>query len=668
MSVHEWRASLWTIGIGVLLGIVAGCSDQSSPPPDAPTTTANAPAPALPAPPAPPAPSAPSAQSAPSAPSAPARDADERQPGTSVAASTKPLMERGSALGSKGVSSAGVSAAMAGEGGIRFSRHGADVGVDFIRYDDLSDRRRILESTGGGVAMIDIDHDGHLDLFLTNGCQVPGDPSQQPYQSRLYRNLGDLQFREVTDPAGIEMRGYGQGCAVGDIDADGFDDLYVTAYGVNRMWRNNGDGTFTEVTSDEERQLREWSTSCAFADLNNDGLLDLYVANYLIDNPDDPLLCPNPKAPGGYEQCPPSKYAAVDDRLWINDGQGGWIDASAAAGLQGLAGKALGVVIWDFDRSGLPEIFVANDGQANFLLTPVPRAPAEVTAARGDGTTGNGQDVPGITYVDRGLVSGVALSRSGYAQACMGVAPGDYDGDGEVDLIVTNFYGDSNTVYRHLGQLQFEDVTRQTGLAGPSRNVLGWGAILEDFDRDGLLDLFVANGHVEDRRWMGRGEPYAMSAQVFAGRGSEGFRDVSADAGEYFQELRQGRGVAAGDLNRDGRIDLVISCQDSAADVLINQSPAKCAGIEIELVGRRSNRQGIGAWIEICDAGGQRLAGYPLFGGGSYQSSSSLRKVVPLLEAAAALKVKWPSGVVDEVQIGGFKGGIILEERGIIPP
>lgn len=533
-------------------------------------------------------------------------------------------------------------------GPIRFSLHNEDIGIDFVRYDDYSDRRRILESTGGGVAALDFDRDGQLDLVLIDGCRVPGNPRDQNYQSRIYRNREGFQFSDATDGSRLDQRGYGQGCSVGDYDADGFDDLYVTNFGRNALWRNNGDGTFTEVTDETGVGSGGWSTSCAFADVNSDGILDLYVANYLEDDPESPLLCPNPQAPTGYEQCPPSKYLGQDDVLYLGDGKGSFRDVTEAAGLTELRGKALGVVIWDFDRSGLPEIFVCNDGQANFLLVA------------------NGVSEEGVPrYFEQGLVSGVALNRSGYAQASMGVAAGDIDQDGNVDLILTHFYGDSNTVYRNQGGLQFEDATRQSGLAGPSRRALGWGAVLEDFNGDQQLDFFVANGHVEDRTWMGRGEPFEMPAQVFLGQNRGIFEEVSKGGGGYFSLPRLGRGVASGDFDGDGRIDLAVSCQGGLADILQNESPTKegVSSVSIQLVGVSANRQGIGAWVELLDAEGIRIAGRGVFGGGSYASASDLRVNFSIPEDGERVRVFWPGGDTDEYLGEEWGSRAILVQR-----
>jgi hypothetical protein len=550
---------------------------------------------------------------------------------------------------------------------ISFAIVGAERGLDFRRYEDIRGHCRIFESTGGGVAMIDIDGDGLLDLMFTDGCRLPlpagADAAPLPAPAtpasdwqtggKLFRNLGAMRFAEITAQSGIEQTGLGQGCTVGDYDGDGFDDLYITSFGDNQLWRNNGDGTFSDVTERAGANVSSWSTSCAFADVNLDGHLDLYVANYLVDSLENPLLCPASDSPSGYTQCPPSKYTGVDDVLLINDGQGGFLDQSEAAGLRGLENKALGVVIANFDNRGLPEIFVANDGQANGLLVATEQ-PADATNFT-------------LRYNDQGLTSGVALSRSGYAQASMGVAHGDIDGDGFSDLILTHFYSDSNTVYRNLGDLRFDDVTRRSGLAGPSRQVLGWGTVLEDFDGDGQLDLFVSNGHVEDRHWLKHPEPFAMPAQLFINKGKGRLQDISHGAGEFFQNFWKGRGVAAGDLDGDGRIDLAISHLLEPAVVLWNQTEL-AAGVErgtvCRFVGLDSNRSGIGVRVELLDKNGISVSTREIIGGGSFLSASAQQLIIRAGTAIAGLRIHWPGGESEEHPLPSDGTALFLEQRG----
>lgn len=516
-----------------------------------------------------------------------------------------------------------------------------DCGIDFVREDDMRGLKRIFESTGGGVGVIDFDLDGELDLIFTGGCKVPEELKSVGPTCAIYRNLGKVQFRSCTLPSRLTKAGFCQGIAVGDYDNDGFDDVYITALGSNGLFHNQGDGTFVELTQELGVDDPSWSTSSAFADVNLDGCLDLYVVNYLADSPYDPLLCRNEKSPTGYEQCPPSKYEGVSDRLFLGDGAGGFKDITETCGLSNKLGKGLGVVICNFDQQGFPEIYVSNDGEANFLFKV-------------------SEDPSGRLVLDEiGMESGAALSGSGYAQASMGIAAGDYDRDGLIDLHITNFYGDSNTLYKNLGNLQFDDITRHTGLAGPSKKVLGWGTVFADFDADGWEDLFVANGHVEDRTWNGRGEPFEMLPQLFRNSGNGKFSDESLKSGEYFLKQWLGRGVATADFNNDRRVDLVVSHQKSRPAILLNQVPAQHV-MSLQLVGTSSNRNGLGARVEIQSIGGQKLATQESMGGTSFQSSGQRRQFI-LADSGSKLTVFWPSGRSQVLEIVENSVQIVVE-------
>lgn len=518
-----------------------------------------------------------------------------------------------------------------------------DCGIDFVREDDMRGLKRIFESTGGGVGVIDFDLDGELDLIFTGGCKVPEELKSLEPTCAIYRNQGKVQFRNNTLPSRLIKAGFCQGIAVGDYDNDGFDDVYITALGSNGLFHNQGDGTFVELTQELGVDDSRWSTSCAFADVNLDGCLDLFVVNYLNDSPYDPFLCKNEKSPTGYEQCPPSKYEGVSDRLFLGDGAGGFIDISERCGLSKKLGKGLGVVICNFDQQGLPEIYVSNDGEANFLLKL-------------------SEDSSGRLVMDEiGMESGAALSGSGYAQASMGIAAGDYDRDGLIDLHITNFYGDSNSLYKNLGNLQFDDITRHTGLAGPSKKVLGWGTVFADFDADGWDDLFVANGHVEDRTWNGRGEPFEMQPQLFVNSRDGKFSDESLKSGEYFQHHWLGRGVATADIDHDRRVDLVVSHQKSRPAILLNQATDQHA-ISLRLIGTSSNRNGFGARIELQSADGQKRTIQDAVAGTSFHSSSE-RRLFFAPKSGTKLSVVWPSGSSQILEIVENSEQIVVEGR-----
>ncbi len=529
---------------------------------------------------------------------------------------------------------------------LRFEWH-KDCGIDFIREDDMRGLKRIFESTGGGVGVVDFDRDGELDLIFTGGCKVPEQLNSVEPTCAIYRNQGRVQFRNSTLPSRFIKAGFCQGIAVGDYDNDGFDDVYITALGSNGLFRNQGDGTFVELTQELGVDDSRWSTSCAFADVNLDGCMDLYVVNYLADSPTEPLLCKNENSPTGYEQCPPSKYEGVNDRLFLGDGSGGFLDITETCGLSSKLGKGLGVVISNLDQEGFPEIYVSNDGQANFLFKIR-------------------EDTNGLLKLDEiAMTSGAALSGSGYAQASMGIAAGDYDRDGLVDLHITNFYGDSNTLYKNLGDLQFDDVTRHTGLAGPSKKVLGWGTVFADFDADGWEDLFVANGHVEDRTWNGRGEPFEMPPQLFLNSRNGKFADVSLASGDYFTMQWLGRGVALADLDHDQRIDIVVSHQKSRPAILLNRCAARNS-VSLQLVGTSSNRNGQGARVVVQGPDGEKLAVQEATAGTSFQSCCERRlflaAISPLAKSPPLVAVHWPTGKTQVVELSqGTNEQIVVE-------
>jgi hypothetical protein len=507
-----------------------------------------------------------------------------------------------------------------------------------MREDDMRGKSRIFESTGGGVGALDFDRDGLIDLVFLGGCKLPEEANSDKPTCAIYRQHSPLKFTDCTHNSALLKTGFCQGIAIGDLDNDGFDDVYITALGPNGFFHNNGDGTFTDETEALGLRMGDWSTSCAMADLNLDGNLDLYVVTYLEESVTEPLLCPSSRSPTGYEQCPPSKYKGVDDRVFLNDGSGGMMDVTAESGLEGTKGKGLGLAICDLDRDGKPEIYVANDGEANFLF--------EITI----------DENKRITLEERALACGCALSRSGYAQASMGVAVGDYDNNGTLDLHLTNFYGDTNTIYKNSGGLKFSDVTRSTGITSPSKDVLGWGTVFADFDNDGWLDLFVTNGHVEDRTWSDRGEPFQMPPLLLRNTGKGVFEDVSRDSGDYFKKNWLGRGVVNLDLNQDGLADLIVSHQLSNPQILMNKSTAP--GLpKLKVVGVESNRNGLGVKLEYLDKTGEFVAFQELYAGGSYLSAGA-QHARAVTKNVDQVRVYWPTG---ETKTFSFNESPIVE-------
>lgn len=537
------------------------------------------------------------------------------------------------------------------ESSIRFREIGRESGFDFQRYDDMKGQRRILEVNGGGVAIFDFDLDGSQDIFMTNGCRIPVVLDTRETPGKLFRNLNEMTFRNCSEASGLQQFGLCFGCAVADANQDGFEDLYLTAYGGNQFWINNGDGTFSEVAASNGTLTGVWGSSAAFADLNGDSHLDLYVVNYLDESDSNPRLCPELRSPDGYIGCSPAIFSGVPDTLFLSDGTGGYLDASAAAGLNELPGKGLGVVICDLGGDPNPEIYVANDGQANYLLT------VERLAV-------NAGQIQGIRLHDEATGANVALNENGYAQASMGIAAADFDRNGALDIFLTHFFGDTNTLYlnRAIQNTKlFEDATRMSRLGPPSRDVLGFGVVAMDIDNNGWADLIVANGHVDDRTWMKAGQPYQMLPQVFENQKDGTFRDVSAQAGSYFQTPTLGRGLAMGDLDRDGRLDAVISQQLSASTILKNET--ECGeSVTLRLIGTTSSRTPIGAQIRISELQSDDLQ--HLMGGGSFQAACANEIHFGGLPAGEInIDILWPSGHSESVRLSGT-GHWTVVERG----
>ncbi len=398
----------------------------------------------------------------------------------------------------------------------------------------------------GGVGLLDYDGDGFLDVYCVQGGHFPpaaaAGPQTRPASTsagdRLFRNRGDGTFEDVTSRSGIAAmpRGYGHGVAVGDYDNDGRPDLFVTRWRSYALYRNRGDGTFADVTRTARLDGdRDWPTSAAFADLDNDGDLDLYVCHYGEWDPSNPLICKDPSG-ANVVTCDPRSIRALPDHVFRNDA-GRFVYVTAEAGIVDHDGRGFGVVAADLDDDGRVDLFVANDSTANALY----------------------RNKGGFRFEEVGHEAGVAANAGGGYQAGMGVACGDLDGDGRLDLAVTNFYGESTTLFRNLGGGLFADYTAAAGLAAPSRHRLGFGIAFLDANSDGWLDLITANGHISDQRPL---FPYAMSPQLFLG-GPEGrLEDVTAEAGPPFGHLSVGRGLAVGDLDNDGRTDALMVAQN----------------------------------------------------------------------------------------------------------
>ena len=504
----------------------------------------------------------------------------------------------------------------------------ARAGIDFRYYAGSDkDERRMFQFTGGGVAVLDYDSDGWPDLYFTQGCRWPHEAGQTEHLDRLYRNRGDGTFEDVTQSARLTEDRFSQGVAAGDFNNDGFADLYVANIGGNRLYLNQADGTFADVSEAAGLDREDWTTSCLLADLNGDGLADIYDVNY-VQAPDvyDRVCSEN----GRPRTCVPTAFEPQPDRFYLNLGDGRFEERTEAAGFAVAGGNGLGVVAGDLDGSGRLSLFVANDEDANFGFF---NETAEAGAAP--------------RFAERGVLTGLAFDGDGKSLACMGVAAGDADGDGKLDLYVTNFYDEPNTLYLQRDGGMFVDGTSAGGLRAPSYHMLGFGTQFLDGDLDGVLDLVVANGHIEDMSY--QQIPYAMPPQYFRGLGGGKFAELpAAELGDFFAGKHLGRGLARLDWNRDGREEFVVSHLDGPAALLANVSPPTAHFLAVQLRGVKSSRDAIGAEVTLL-ADGRRRTQW-LTAGDGYQASNQRQLVFGLgtAERVEELSIRWPSGLRQE--------------------
>lgn len=495
--------------------------------------------------------------------------------------------------------------------------------------------RYLLETTGCGVAFFDYDNDGWLDIFLVNGTRFEAKwPPDQAPTNRLYKNNRDGTFTDVTVEAGLVRSGWGQGVCIGDYDNDGWDDLFITYWGENALYHNDGNGKFTDVSrkagvTTGGGKIRRWNTGCAFLDYDKDGFLDLFVANY-IDF--DPRTAPLPETGpclyrGLMVACGPPGLPGGKNILFHNNGDGTFTDVSEKAGILNTPGTyGLGVVVADFDNDGWPDIYVANDSSSSALYR-------------------NNRDG---TFTEIGIEAGVAFGPDGKSQAGMGVSAADYDGDGWLDIVKTNFEGDTSSLYRNLGKNFFEDATFQSGL-GRNTRFLGWGAGFFDFDNDGWPDILTCNGHVYPEVGEEGESGYRQRKVLYRNLGNGRFEDVSLQAGPGILEQVPGRGCAFGDFDNDGDIDVVVNCVNDYPQLLRCDSSAPNHWIKVKTVGTKSNRSGIGARVYCTPEGGRRQMD-EVRSGGSYLSQNDLRVHFGLGKAEKAdIEVHWPSGIVDRI-------------------
>jgi len=523
---------------------------------------------------------------------------------------------------------------------VSFREVADQVGLRFTHVNGAQGQYFLPEIMGAGGAFIDYDEDGDLDVLLLQGGALGGTrpglkpaPTEPASGPRLFRNdlsvmpggRMHLTFSDVTQRSGFARAGYGMGVATGDYDNDGDADVYITNHGPNHLYRNNGSGTFTDVTRDAGTGLDDprWSTSAAFCDYDIDGDLDLFVTNYVDATAADNKACHDPV--GVRDYCGPLRFRPVPDRLFRNDGDGRFTDVSEHAGITKADGAGLGVACADFNGDTRPDIYVANDASANQLWI----------------NRGNG------TFEDAALLSGVAFNADGLPEGSMGIAAGDPDDDGDLDIFVTNITRETHAFYRNLGSGSFEDARLPAGLATPTARSTGFGTDWFDYDNDGRLDLFVANGAVTiEEALRGDPSPFRQKNQLFRNAGSGRFQDVSDNAGPALQLSEVSRGAAFGDVDNDGDVDVLVTNNNGPVRLLLNETGSRHHSLQIRLRGTQDNRQGLGARVGVL-RNDQTTLWRRAHSDGSYLSARDSRVHFGLGAAAtiAAVVVEWPNGL-----------------------
>ena len=502
-------------------------------------------------------------------------------------------------------------------------------GIGFVHHSSATSHKYLIESMSGGAAILDYDGDGRPDIFLVNGAGLkdPMRPEARPdktepqFWNRLYRNNGDGSYSDVTTQAGVRGAGYGMGIAVGDYDNDGAPDLYVTNLDGNTLYHNNRDGTFTDVTQKAGVASSGWSTGALFIDYDRDGNLDLFVSHYLKWDFSLDIWCGG-TAPGSRAYCHPDQFQAVTHQLFHNDGQGQFTDVSAKAGFTKYAGKGLGVAMNDFDHDGWPDIFVANDSE-----------PQQLFRNRKDGT-----------FEDVALEKGAAYDTDGRRFSGMGTDFADYDNDGWADLFANALASERYALFHNL-RGAFEYVSDSSGIGTASIFHSGWGTKFIDYDNDGWKDLFVGQGHVMDNIELTHPNIRYLESPLLLHNRKGKFEDSSTQAGAAFHQPRAARGVAFGDLNNDGWIDVVMNCNNGRPVILENQRVGGGHWLMVNTTGHASNRDGIGASLTLATASGLRQCAM-VTTASSYLSASDKRVHFGLgrEQRIKSLTIDWPSG------------------------
>jgi hypothetical protein len=515
---------------------------------------------------------------------------------------------------------------VAAESGIRFAHERGETGL-----------YQLPETIGGGIAWIDYDRDGWLDLYFVQSGKFPPDRGDAS-MNRMFRNRGDGTFVDVTEETGTGDRSYGIDVTVADVDGNGWPDLYLGNYGPDRLYLNEGNGTFRDATEASGLGLDGWSTGSAFNDADLDGDLDLYVVRYVQYDPDDPIVCRD-SANDMQDYCHPNLYLGAYDHFYRNLGDGRFEDATEEAGFGDANGKALGVMFTDLDDDRYPDVYVANDSTINLMFHN-----------QGDGT-----------FEDVSLLSGTAVSREGLPQAGMGVAVGDVDGDLDPDLTVTNLDNETNALYINQGFMMFEEVSATSGFGIPSFSVLGFGIVLQDLDLDGDLDVYITNGNVR-KNPSREGITHAMADLLLLADGTGDFFEV--DCGPALDLVYVGRGLAAGDYDNDGDVDLAINNSGGPGQLIRNDlSPRPWLGVE--LVGSAPNTYAVGAKVTLTTRNGQQVRWRTA--GDSYVATADPRLLFGWRDGdePVEVSVRWPSGqtatrAVTAEEVGTY---LRIEER-----
>ncbi|MYB94289.1 CRTAC1 family protein [Candidatus Poribacteria bacterium] len=511
-------------------------------------------------------------------------------------------------------------------------------GLTFEHTDGRSGLRLFNEFLGSGGGFFDYDGDGDLDIYLVNGAPQTDNVQDKTPHNALYRNNGDATFTDVTKVAGVGSTAYGTGATVGDYDNDGDLDLYVTNFGTDQLYQNNGNGTFTDVTTHAKVGNPNWGTSCAFADVDNDGHLDLYIANYAEYTPEKDIRC---EERGVHVYCGPHAYPAVHDTFYKNNGDGTFTEASTLYRPADLIPQhGLGVTFGDYDADGNIDLYVANDQDPNFLFQ--------------NSGTGN--------FLEVALISGVCYNDMGKEEAGMGTDFGDYDNDGKLDLTVSNYQTETNTVYRNHDSTFFTDNTITSGIAEVTHGYLGWGIRFFDYDNDGHQDIFVANGHLMDNiNVLEKHVTYPQRNLLFRNLGDGTFANVTSAETRHHDERERAasvetdglalkkvsRGAAIGDYDNDGDLDILVTNCNQRPDLLQNAVGNRNNWIQVQVVGQKSNRSGIGARIKVVT--GTHVQYREVQSGGSYLSFHDLRAHfgVGKAEQIDLLEIRWTNGHID---------------------